>query len=502
MALIDFAEKIKTMAAKVSNARQSIQTELDNKGYGSKPTLNTANPELPNYIGNIEHYDTNGRLKPFVESVIKTPPVCYQSDYYETYKLSDNGTKKGVEKTRVNTFPSSSSLRNTYPRVELEGSKSDTGRVQYDYTIDLEVQKDIQAAIADIKKNLNVPSAYNRLELNRLFHRNFNRFRVQYQDYFMSGTSAFVVFTRPDLNLYNQEGGENGLWKLNADIESDPVMMAAIAANPETPRLLTQAYTGNHHFNPLLSNVIMSLDVADESIDTLETGETFSGYKTQYAKSNIRSMTAGTISINFPEIYNLAITHLHQIWCKYESDVYRGVLKPKDKYIWGRELDYACDIYYFLLDKQDMIIRYWCKFTGCFPLNVNKSVFSFSGENPVQTPTLGVTYAYFSREDMNLINLNEFNLNAGGINSNFRYKANYIPQLGHSGTTWTDRPFIQKIKVKTGFEDGTLYVLRFKPIESDGILTAQNAVNGVINTGISKVGSIINTGINIFNNFF
>ena len=185
-------------------------------------------------------------------------------------------------------------------------------------------------------------------------------------------------------------------------------------ADIETAKTLTKDYSTEHHFNPLLSNTLTSIDISDESIDTLETGETFTGFKTQYAKSNIRSMTAGTINLKFPETYNMAVTHAHQVWCTYESSVYRGNMKPKDKYIWGKELDYACDIYYFLLDVEDMIIRYWTKYTGCFPLNVNKSVFSYDAGSQLNHPELSVTYAYFARDDMNAITLNEFNNNFGG----------------------------------------------------------------------------------------
>jgi len=352
----------------------------------------------------------------------------------------------------------------SYPTIQTRGNY---GKWKYDYTID--VQSDILNSIKSIKKNLNIPSAYSRLELNKLFHTKFNRFRVQYPDYFMNNTLGYVFFTRPDLNLFKSatdsdaEEDDEGS-DIHKQIQLDPQLHYIMKANAETAKTLTKSYSTAHHFNPLLSNTVMSLDVSDESIDTLETGETFTGFKTQYAKSNIRSMTAGTISITFPETYNAALTQLHQLWCGYESGVYRGTLKPKEEYIYGKELDYACDIYYFLVDAEDMIIRYWCKYTGCFPLNVNKSIFSFSGETQINHPNLNVSYAYFAREDMNLINLHEFNNNAGGVSNSFRYKANYIPSLGGGGNTWSDAPFVNKISVQNGFMNNSeLYILRYKP---------------------------------------
>lgn len=476
-------EAIQQAADNILNNVSSGGTALPDFGH---PTLNPTKP-----ITSIEAlYSTNPNAYNKVSGILhgKIEQMHFAPDGgYESYKLSSGSGKSDGERLHQKSFEYDGTKIGYYPKTGKwdsgyggNGSTRDTGgRIKYDYTIT--IQRDILKAIQKEKENLNVPSAYSRIQLNKLFHTKFNRFRVQYQDYFLNGTIGFVVFTRPDLNLY-----ESPFAKIHTQIFNDPVMAYVMQANPETPKLLTKHFTGAHHFNPLLSNTVMSLDVSDESIDTLETGETFTGFKTQYAKSNIRSMTAGSITINFPETYNMAITHLHQIWCGYESGVYRGTLKPKDEYIWRRELDYACDIYYFLLDVEDMIIRYWCKYTGCFPLNVNKSVFSYSGDSPVQHPSLSVTYAYFAREDMSLTNLHEFNNNAGGLLSNLRYQPPYIPKLGSSGNTWSGVPFVQQIAVKTGFvPDARLYVLRFAQDNQniiDYLLSSASSVSNTLRT--------------------
>lgn len=347
--------------------------------------------------------------------------------------------------------------QNSYPPVV---GTTPTGRYKYNYEIDM--QQTILESIQRVKENLNIPSAYSRLELNKLFHEKFNRFRIQYPDYFLNGTVAYVVMTRPDLNLFKDDSNLT-YSNIQTQVLNDPQLYYIMNADLETAKTLTKGFSSHHHFNPLLSNTLTSLDISDESIDTLETGETFTGFKTQYAKSNIRSMTAGTISLKFPETYNMALTHAHQLWCTYESCVYRGSMEPKEKYIWNKELDYACDIYYFLLDKQDMIIRYWCKYTGCFPLNVNKSVFSYDAGSELNHPELSVTYAYFAREDMSSITINEFNNNGGGVNSGFRYKANYIPSIDAQGNTWANAPFVEAITQPTGMgRTAKLYALRFR----------------------------------------
>ena len=396
---------------------------------------------------------TNSAVDVFVKNSI--PSVGANSSVSDAQKITlSTINKPKAEHNRHIKTPVIRQNSNNYPYTD-QTKNADTGDYIYDYTI--KIQNEIIEAIKKEKENLNIPSAYSRRELNNLFHTKFNRFRIQYPDYFMNNTIAYVVMTRPDLNLFGTD------YTINDQILNDPQMYYIMNADIETAKTLTKDYSTEHHFNPLLSNTLTSIDISDESIDTLETGETFTGFKTQYAKSNIRSMTAGTINLKFPETYNMAVTHAHQIWCTYESSVYRGNMKPKDKYIWGKELDYACDIYYFLLDVEDMIIRYWTKYTGCFPLNVNKSVFSYDAGSQLNHPELSVTYAYFARDDMNAITLNEFNNNSGGDQSNFKYKANYDWALGVSGNTWANAPFVVPIEQGNGMgRNATLYALRFK----------------------------------------
>lgn len=418
---------------------------------GTQVTTKTGTQNtITNKYGIVSNTSPSGNLtiKNSIPTVMKTSVVEGAT------KIEFSGTASPkTEPLKHLTGPVIRQNPNNYPTTDFTKRSNDD--YKYDYT--LSVQKDIIDAIQKEKENLNIPSAYSRRELNKLFHTKFNRFRIQYPDYFMNNTLAYVVMTRPDLNLFSSG------FTPHEQIMSDPQMYYIMNADLETAKTLTKGYSSAHHFNPLLSNTLTSIDISDESIDTLETGETFTGFKTQYAKSNIRSMTAGTINLKFPETYNMAVTHAHQLWCTYESCVYRGSMKPKDQYIWGKELDYACDIYYFLLDVEDMIIRYWCKYTGCFPLNVNKSVFSYDAGSQINHPELSVTYAYFAREDMSALTLNEFNNNAGGNTTGFKYRSNYIPSLGVSGNTWANAPFVEVVTENTGMGSTSyLYALRFR----------------------------------------
>ena len=366
--------------------------------------------------------------------------------------------------------------QNAYPRLLTYDG---TGRYQYDYAMDM---TNIELSVDIIRKNLNIPSLYEPRQVNRLMHTQFNRYKIGYPDYERNVLIPYVFFTRPDLNVFDDNGAVLEMYY------SRPVLHYLVSSNPQTIRTLTLGMTAEHDFNPLLSNRVGSLDVQDEVIDVSETGETFTGYKSQYAKHGIRSITAGQLSIKFPETYNLALTTLHQFWCGYESDVYRGYLDPKEEYIGGKILDYACDIYYFLTDK-DGVLRFWTKYFGCFPSNVNKSIFSYDAGSMIQFPEMNITYNYIYKEDLSPDTIVEFNRNAKITkNQATAYVRDHDAALGHYGTTWVGTPFLQEIFVDEGDTvNCQRFVLRFKPAPADTLVDSVIRAGANTNLGNKTV---------------
>ena len=259
-----------------------------------------------------------------------------------------------------------------------------------------------------ISENIEIPSFFTKNEITKKYHMDFNRFRKEFPDLYLKNTMSVVIFTRPDLNLF-----EDG--KINSYVASDPRSNLILTNHKVLGQLLTANGTEkeSHQFNPLLSNLAQSLEIADDSVDVLETGETFTGYKMQYSKHNIKSITSGNLNIKYKETHELDVTNMHQLWVDYQSNVYRGLFTPKREYIYNKELDYACDIYYFLLDQDGETIKFWSKYYGVFPHNVPKSVYSYDFGSQVSLPELSITYSYIYKEDLSPISLIEFNRNTG-----------------------------------------------------------------------------------------
>ena len=339
-----------------------------------------------------------------------------------------------------------------YPPVDHVDEK--TGDIWYKWTINMNSFAD---DVLKIKRNLNIPSAYDRLEIAKLTHTKFNRYRIEYGDYNLKPTIGYVVFTRPDLNLFDNKK------QLLAQISNDPQLYYIWRNNPSVMKQLSLDFAQDNYFIPLLTNRVTSLDVADESVDTLETGETWTGYKLQYAKHSIRSLTAGTVSVKFPETEDLSITQMFQTWCTYESGVYRGTMIPKQDYCMYKILDYACNIYYFLMDT-DWNIKFWTTYYGAFPTNVNKSIFTYDMGSNAGGSDVNITFAYFHKLDMDMRSLVHFNTLSGGVNDGISYKADTDPSmcLGGGGNTWSGAPFVEVIKKPNGTDIVDTLKLRFR----------------------------------------
>lgn len=377
-----------------------------------------------------------------------TTPQAYVPPDTKILHMGDNlkPTRQEVVKNDPGSTRKPYQNSNNYPVVKSMNTRS--GEIEYDYTMDL---SDITKAMNDIKRDMNIPfgDIYSAPKINRLMHTQFNRYKVVYPDYERHKLIPYVFFTRPDLNFYN-----TSLTATTESLRANPQLEYLVAANPMTAKSLTLGYTSAHVLNPLICNRVASFDVSDDTLDVGETGETFTGYKLKYAKNMIKSLTGGSLNIKFPETYNLAITTLHQLWVGYENAVYRGLMEPKQKYVTGKILDYAADIFYFLADAQGTI-WFWSQIYGAFPSSVNKSVFSYDEGSLVQFPSVSINYEFYLRKDWDPNTIVDFNIAAGMSESTARamngrvsqpkpnFLVDYIPALGHSGRTWAGAPFIE-----------------------------------------------------------
>lgn len=413
----------------------SLEQNIKNTPATNKATAADSNTSTSNRTQVVNSSRNTNPPQPSTNGVMGNNNVTPLSSSGNVNIVSTSG-KKGYDIVNSMNFPV---------------NRGTTSNPSYDYTTDVKSANvggvSGEDFIKEIRENLNIYSNWTKLEVNNKYHTEFNRFKLDHPDIFLRNTIGYIVFTRPDLNFLDDNG------QLLSEISADPRVEYIAKNNMHLVQCLTHEYDGTtgHNFNPFLSNLAQSLEVMDDSVDTLETGETFTGYKFQYSKHNIKSITSGSLNIKFKETFDLGITNLFQLWVDYQSDVYKGVLLPKEDYIWFKNIDYMCNIYYFLLDQDGETLLFWSKYFGVFPVNVPKSSLAYDAGSQVQLPDMSVQFSYIYKEDLSPATLVEFNRDAGLENSsNVTYIPTYNDKLGHSGKTWAGVPFVSSYESTNG----------------------------------------------------
>lgn len=320
---------------------------------------------------------------------------------------------------------------------------------------------ELKDSLTLIKQEFNLDVGLNKDEN---IYTKFNRFRVPIPDHELVSSMGHIFFVRPDLNL---EGSKKKS-RVSAEGEasqSQPgyahycrLFQNILQANPTLAKQLTKDGFSGHNFMPVLTHACTGIDVADEVLETVETGETFVGWKYVYGTSMIKSKTAGTINITFADDNILSIYKIMKVWTEYIHAVRHGEIFPKDEYVMKHQLDYPTSIYYILTDHTGEAILFWTKYTGAFPISTPSSNFSDSLGNRITRPNYSIQFAYSRKDDFNPLHLEEFNRQStGAFESNCIYNADTMRSI----RSFTGAPFVDTT-------DGELtYRLRFRPPPSN-----------------------------------
>lgn len=274
----------------------------------------------------------------------------------------------------------------------------------------------------------------------QIFH-NFNRYGVEFVDRQLPKTFPHVFFTRPDLNIVKSDG------TLTQQAKSDDLYNYVWTNNANIVKSLTQFYTTKHQFNTFIHNNAKSFEVSDEFIKPTEHGETLTGNKIQYGKSDIESRSAGEFSISYVDDANLNVYKMHKLWVDYISKVYRGHFYPRDPYKFNKTLDYTCAAYYILCGPDGETILFWSKYYGVFPTNIPSSTLSWSKGNVLGNPEMSINYSYSFKEDFDPIALAEFNELCATKASSSKARINYDGNHASMGSTLVGAPYIDSVKV-------------------------------------------------------
>lgn len=162
-------------------------------------------------------------------------------------------------------------------------------------------------------------------------------------------------------------------------------------------------------FLPIFTNCATSFSPSDTILDSGNAFQTREGYNMPIPMNTTQSEASGTLTITVTETANLDFYKMIQLWVDYINNISKGIFSANPDMITNNMLDYVSSIYYFMLGPDGRTLKYWCRFTGCFPNTKLSGQFNYQkGSHDIIT--LDIPFSYTLKEEMNPQILEDFNL--------------------------------------------------------------------------------------------
>lgn len=162
------------------------------------------------------------------------------------------------------------------------------------------------------------------------------------------------------------------------------------------------------NFMPIFTNECKNFDIADINMEQITAFDTKQGYSLPMPSSDTASSAASTLSLQVTEDSNMSFTKLISLWVNYISNISDGTFDANPEMITEGALDYVSSIFYFLLGPDGKTVKYWAKYTGCWPTTIPYSPLRYS-KRSTDVVDLDLSFAYAVKEDMNPKILEDFN---------------------------------------------------------------------------------------------
>jgi hypothetical protein len=230
---------------------------------------------------------------------------------------------------------------------------------------------------------------------------------------------GFVFVTKPPLFIYPMKPSVSDLKKNLAyrNMCKDPYFTMFISGESAgqmdtiiAKQLSYEQFADSPSlFLPIFTNAAKQFSASDITVDSVNMFGTREGYTVPMPTSKTQSETAGTISINVSETSNLDFTKMLGLWTSYITNISNGTFSANPDMIKNDMLDYTCSIYYFMLGPDGRTLKYWCRYTSCYPTNVPYSALSYQ-KGVIDKADFDIPFQYTLKEDMNPRILEDFNM--------------------------------------------------------------------------------------------
>lgn len=368
----------------------------------------------------------------------------------------------------------------------------------------------------------------------------FNRYHLPVSDLEHRKAFRHLFFTRPECYICCTQDGKV---RLSQQAEYDEDFNTSYSRMPYISKLLSPVYVSGtfgqsgivgDNINYLLSNRCMGLAPSGATLSTQDTvSKSIQGY-TVTPGMHYEGRQGATISVTFRDTKYLEIFEFIRMWMLYIWKIKYGTFAPSFngyRYTNGfpdisdgkttfnsgmhlhpfdRALDYTISMFDFVMDESDTFARYWCKYYGMYPIDVQIEGLTNSNNDALKNEmTVSVTFKYAYKIENTTKSLIEFNYNCGICNNmgqptgagtralqyseQFAYMQNkdgkYLKEYMGPGAGFVGTPFIVLMSVNKDILKDTdtgstmMPCLRFSPITKD------ISLNQRINMGLESINT-------------
>lgn len=270
-----------------------------------------------------------------------------------------------------------------------------------------------------------------------------------YRDPFIGGTS-FVFVTKPLLFIdpikgSNAENSSMAYLNMTRDPVFSQYLVDQVLNTADRKIVEMLSYNTEYSsssFIPAITNECKNFDANDITMEQTDAFDTKQGFKETLPTYKTQSEASNTLSISVTEDSNLSFTKMMTLWVNYISNITDGTFDANPTMILNGALDYMSSIYYFVLGPDGRSLKYWCKYTGCWPTSIPYSAMRYS-KGQTDISDLNLSFVYNVKEDMNPKILEEFNmLSLRLIGSGFLKNKSYMNEISGQYSSIKESPLL------------------------------------------------------------
>lgn len=261
---------------------------------------------------------------------------------------------------------------------------------------------------------------FTNLNYDNAGYKNLTRFNGFYDNIYkeplVNGT-GFVFMTRPQLFIDPYKPTVKDTKRILAynNMLADPIFTQYIKSESINPLdieiVKALSYNSDYsksQFLPFITNECKEFSPIGVSMEQMDAFETKNGYRQTLPTHKVQSDAAGTFDIQVVEDGNMSFIKTLTLWVKYIENISNGVFAANPDMVLNGTLDYVSSLYFFMLEPDGKTLKYWEKYTGCWPTIIPYDALKLARAQQDITE-LNITFQYMTRESMNPKILEDFN---------------------------------------------------------------------------------------------